>query len=230
MSATMSLLGLYQINSSLFGELDVPEGVDKDTLVNNMLAETAELEILYPNPLTMQAFIGIWSHKELPIWERLYSTTKLEYNPIDNYNRVEKWTEDEDTAHNTDSESTATSRTQSEGTSKQDSDGEIDNSTNHFTSAYNETDFTPTGMDNETQQTRNNTTQTDEGDVSTRAQSGLVSDEKGNRKLTREGTARGNVGVTTTQKMITEEREISEFNIYDYITDSFKNRFCLQIY
>ena len=40
----------------------------------------------------------------------------------------------------------------------------------------------------------------------------------------------GNIGVTTTQKMIAEQREVAEFNIIDYITESFKNRFCLLIY
>ena len=41
--------------------------------------------------------IGRWSAKELPIWDRLYKTTLLEYNPIENYDRKEKWTEDENT-------------------------------------------------------------------------------------------------------------------------------------
>ena len=40
----------------------------------------------------------------------------------------------------------------------------------------------------------------------------------------------GNIGVTTTQQMIKEERDISEFNIYAYIADSFRKRFCLLVY
>lgn len=40
----------------------------------------------------------------------------------------------------------------------------------------------------------------------------------------------GNIGVTTTQQMIREERDISEFNMYDYIADSFIDRFCLMVY
>lgn len=41
---------------------------------------------------------------------------------------------------------------------------------------------------------------------------------------------RGNIGVTTTQQMIEQERNISEFNIYDYIVRSFKRRFCIMLY
>lgn len=40
----------------------------------------------------------------------------------------------------------------------------------------------------------------------------------------------GNIGVTTTQQMIKEEREISEFSIYSYIADRFRETFCLLVY
>lgn len=40
----------------------------------------------------------------------------------------------------------------------------------------------------------------------------------------------GNIGVTTTQQMIDEERKIANFNIYDYIAVEFANEFCIQIY
>lgn len=40
----------------------------------------------------------------------------------------------------------------------------------------------------------------------------------------------GNIGVTTTQQMIEQERKIANFNIYDYIAVEFANEFCIQIY
>lgn len=40
----------------------------------------------------------------------------------------------------------------------------------------------------------------------------------------------GNIGVTTTQQMIKEERDISTFNIYDYIVNAFKYMYCLGVY
>ena len=40
----------------------------------------------------------------------------------------------------------------------------------------------------------------------------------------------GNIGVTTTQQMLEQERAIAEFNMVEYITESFKKRFCLMIY
>lgn len=48
--------------------------------------------------------------------------------------------------------------------------------------------------------------------------------------ITTTRTEQGNIGVTTTQQMIKEEREIQEFNMIGYITESFKHRFCLMVY
>lgn len=230
MSATVSLLGLSRINGAVLSELVVPDGIDVEVVKDNLLAETAELEVIYPDAIFMQAMIGRWSAKELPVWEKLYATTQFEYNPIENYHRTEKWTEDENTTKNTDSEATGSSKTESDGTSKQHRENEIEHAQNKYVSAYNETDFTPTERAQDSQQELGDTTQEDEGNVNVTAKSGNVTDETGKRLLDRSGQARGNIGVTTTQTMITQEREVDQFNVIDYIIDSFKKRFCLLVY
>lgn len=40
----------------------------------------------------------------------------------------------------------------------------------------------------------------------------------------------GNQGVTMTQDMIQKERDVAQFSLYEYISNSFKNRFCLMVY
>lgn len=52
----------------------------------------------------------------------------------------------------------------------------------------------------------------------------------GNDKFTRTVRAYGNIGVTTAQQMIKEEREIALFSIVQHITNDFKERFCIMIY
>ena len=42
--------------------------------------------------------------------------------------------------------------------------------------------------------------------------------------------AHGNIGVTTTQKLIREQRDVELFNLYDIIIEDFKMRFCILIY
>lgn len=230
MSATISLLGLKRLNDGILGELVVPAGVDVELVKDNLLAETAELEVIYPDAIFMQAMIGRWSAKELPIWERLYKTTLLEYNPIENYDRMEEWTEAEDTKKNTEADATGTSKTDTDGTSTRESntDGVINDQ--KYVSAYNETDFTPTERDNNTQNEKNNSEQKDVGTVSVKTSAENTTDETGNRNLLRKGRAHGNIGVTTSQQMIEAERDVALYNIIDVIITSFKNRFCLQVY
>lgn len=230
MSATVSLLGLSRINPGILGELVVPDGVDVDLVKDNLLAETAELEVIYPDAMFMQAMIGRWSAKELPIWERLYKTTLLEYNPIENYDRMEEWTEAEDTKKNTEADATGTSRTDTDGTSTRQSntDGVINDQ--KYVSAYNEIEFTPTERDNNTQNEKNESEQKDVGTVSVKTSAENTTDETGNRNLLRKGRAHGNIGVTTSQQMIEAERDVALYNIIDVIINSFKNRFCLQVY
>ena len=40
----------------------------------------------------------------------------------------------------------------------------------------------------------------------------------------------GNIGVTSTQQLIKEERETALFNFYDVVSNDFKNRFCIMVY
>lgn len=230
MSATVSLLGLKRLNDGILCELVVPDGVDVELVKDNLLAETAELEVIYPDAIFMQAMIGRWSAKELPIWERLYKTTLLEYNPIENYDRMEEWTEAEDTKKNTEADATGTSKTDTDGTSTRESntDGVINDQ--KYVSAYNEVEFTPTERDNNTQNEKNNSEQKDVGTVSVKTSAENTTDETGNRNLLRKGRAHGNIGVTTSQQMIEAEREVALYNIIDVIINSFKNRFCLQVY
>lgn len=230
MSATMSLLGLFQNNPSLFLELELPDGVSKDTVIDNLLMETAELEVLYPNPYFMQAAIGTWSLKELPVWKKLYETTVLKYDPIHNYDRKENWTENENIDKEGSSENRGSVSTETEGNSTQNRNGSGSLNSSHYVSAYNETDFTPTAKDSETQNASSTTSQKDSSSVDSSESSSGNTSESEKRSVKRNGEVSGNTGFYTKQKMIEQEREVAMFNTIDYIISSFKNRFCLLIY
>lgn len=230
MSATVSLLGLSRINPGILDDLVLPDGLDADLVKDNLLAETAELEVIYPDALFMQAMIGRWSQKELPIWTRLYKTTQLEYNPIENYDRIEEWTEGENSARSVDAETTGNSTTDSTGSTNTSGTTTASDNGQKYVSAYNETDFTPTEKDTNTQNGSSETEQREEGNVNVKTAADTTTNETEKRDLVRSGRTHGNIGVTTSQQMIESEREVSLYNIIDVIINSFKNRFCLLIY
>lgn len=96
MTANMSVLGLYNYDDTIFANMSYPSDFtadDKNTFVDNLILDLAELEIIYPNPSFMKFAIQHWSAKEVPTWERIYAASLLEYNPIENYDRNETETE-----------------------------------------------------------------------------------------------------------------------------------------
>lgn len=229
-SSTMSLLGLYTFNPLVVSELVLPEGVDRTTLVDNLLAETAELELIYSDLGFMQAMIGRWSTKEAPIWKKLLATTQFEYNPIENYDRREDWTD------------TTTGSTQSNGTNTQNSSSSFSGETEgketlssnqeniNSVSAYNSLEFANKDKA-DTELTQNtNAEQNSSSKTSQQSSGNTTNTEERQNEIVRSGRAHGNIGVTSSQQLIEEERRVAQFNIYDYIINSFKNRFCLLVY
>lgn len=99
MRAEMSVLGLYKWDDTLFDNMSYPEDFTEDQqelFVDNLLMECAELEVIYSDPAFMKFAISRWSAKELPTWERLYALATMEYNPIENYDRHESETIEND--------------------------------------------------------------------------------------------------------------------------------------
>lgn len=226
MRATLSILGLYQREPTLFDELELPGSMNKDVMIDNILYEAAPLEAYYPDPNFMKFMIGRWSFMNQSVWQKLYDTTVLEYNPIFNYDRTEEWSENEQML-----DKRTLTGTEME-TSTDNSSGEIRSSgtvqSELNVSGYNESSYVPREQTIETPDTlTSNTSETDR----------IVSIDKNDtenmdrkRDNIRTGRAFGNIGVTTTQQMIQQERETVLFNMYKVITDSFIERFCLMIY
>lgn len=242
MRASLSILGLYQREPTLFDELELPGDMNKDVLIDSILYEAASLEAYYPDPNFMKFMIGRWSFMNQSIWQKLYDTTVLEYNPIYNYDRTEEWTENEKmldgrTAASTETE---TRNLKTGETSRTDSNGDVTTTgtmkTELNVSGYNEVTFTPSEETIETPDTMTSNNVIVDGTRDS-TNTGTVSiDKKDTESLDRKrdnlrtGRAFGNIGVTTTQQMIQQERETVTFNMYKVITDSFVDRFCLMVY
>ncbi len=100
-SSTMTILSLYKYmkrnDDDLFDDLVVPEGVDTEVLINNILMQAAPFEVLYPDPEVMKDAIGFWSEASLDKWQKWADAWEYasEFNPLENFDR----TETEEIAH-----------------------------------------------------------------------------------------------------------------------------------
>ena len=258
MGANMSILGLWQWDHSIFDLMQYPSFQDgetvyqltndeKEMLINNLMAECAELEILYPNPTVMKNMIGLWSAKELPTWNRFYRAALTEYNPIENYHRTERATE---TLAHYDQHSGADTN-QASGSDNNQASGS-DGVSGGATDTNSGTDTTTekvTGYDSgilvDHDQTsilhghvltniHNDTTTYGRKDTTTFGRKDTLTHGE---KIDHAGTIKndveafGNIGVTTSQQMLESELDLlPKLNVFNYIIDSFKNRFCILVY
>lgn len=282
-----TVTGLYSYDKTLFDNLNVPESLDKDAVITEILMTAGLLELAYPDGDVMKQIINIWSFARKPDWQRMIDALYAEYNPIHNYDRTEDSTgsgtstgqkglqsteqfmetehiddfnkREEDTTETrtdnlTDTRTPNITNQRTDNLKETKSGGET---TTHQNTAYNaglsdtskdirirnddSTDNTGTQTTTETGQeatthtgTQTNKTTgtiTDDRDID-RNKSGSNSNtetinETGSQSNTVHLYARGNIGVTSTQNLITQEIEVRyKFNIYEIIAREFKEKFC----
>lgn len=82
MNATLSFNGLLTGYPELFDDLKVPDIVSKDTVCNQLLFDTLELEVLYADGPTMRRALGVYSETMLPSWTRYAEAMGLEYDVL----------------------------------------------------------------------------------------------------------------------------------------------------
>jgi hypothetical protein len=73
----------------LFLNLTVPQGIQKSTLVDNILLRGGEFEVVYSDPEFMQYAIGSWSAKWYRTMQKWIEALSIDYNPLENYDRYE---------------------------------------------------------------------------------------------------------------------------------------------
>lgn len=301
MRATVSLMGLFNYSPSLFEGFNYPEKwntEEQQTFIDKLLFDTAELEILYPDPTVLNSAMRVWSRAMKPNWDKLYETTHFDYNPIWNKDGVvsesetikrnnaykdqrdgtgsdtqhskENATSTEDVTGNQTETNTQTNNlaqgttSNTHTTTSTNTNTDTDQTVKDYVFGFNDTDKaqseqhetdgseTVNGNGSEdvsmtgsqtntgtvkTDDTISNTGKTTNVNVSESESTGNSTnsetlDHSGSDDENREYTRKeqGNIGITTTQQMIREEREVDKFNLMDYIIDSFMQRFCLMVY
>lgn len=218
MTATLSILGLYDYDPTIFDLMTLPAGIDKDQVRDNILIQGADFEVLYPDPVFMKQAIKRWADKWYFTFERWEKALSIKYDPLYNYDRYEEYTD-------TGTETTSDQRN-STGTSGATSSGSVNgsNSTTNTISAYD----AATMRENTGQSVTHGATDT------SNTSSNMTSNDSGSGKkdTTLKHTAHlyGNIGVVSSQQMLQAELEVARFNLIDNITDVFKTEFCLLVY
>lgn len=261
MQMTSTLVGFEQYynykKQSLFDEIRTPSGVDKQTLVNTILIESGEFEVVYTNPDFLKVAINTWFERKYMMLDRWIKAINTDYKPLENYNRTETWTDEVSgsTSNNGKKSSKTTGSGSDSGTdtaketikttsSGSSSVGAQTSSDEAKTSAFNSNTYSPdqrtdSNVSARTDSSSNTGSNTKDGTLSksnsfenesnvtdTTSDNGTSSNTSSHT-----GNMSGNIGVTTSQKMLSEEVSLwGRIDIYRDTAEMFVQDFCIMFY
>lgn len=206
--ARFTLNGLYNYMPDLFDDAQVPVGMNKQYLIDLIIERHGMLYMYHQvGDEVAKQNITSWFNRNLYGFSQMFRAVTSEYDPIENYDRKEDWTDTPDVSY-----------TKSGGHSNTiESKNDITNE--NTVSAFNSSSYEPNSK---------NTT----GDTGKSTESFNYSNEttKENGTRTHTGRIHGNIGVTTSQRMVREEISLRQYDIYINISDLFADRFLIQVY
>lgn len=234
----LTVLGLYNYGESLhddlFGNLTLPEGINRQDLIDNILEQGASFETLYPDYEYLKFSIGAWSRRWYRTIDKWVKVLEIEYDPLYNYNRFEEW-EDSGSRSGQDSNTrNLTGNTSDHVTGETDTKDTVttigedelsvvaynsdtyhnkekrETSGTSYSTGHSETETNATGTNAETETISGTNSETTSGDHS--------------------GHMFGNIGVMSTQDMLGQELEIQRFNLIQQVTDLFLTELCILVY
>lgn len=90
----LTLIGMNNfLDDHLFDNMQLPSGIDAEVVKNNILMRGGEFEVIYAEPYFNQSLIGNWSKKWFRTFEKWVKAQNIDYNPLENYDRIEDSTD-----------------------------------------------------------------------------------------------------------------------------------------
>lgn len=241
MFASLSIYGLYTYDNTIFDNLVLPADFtddERNDTIMTILAECSDMALLYPDWDFMKMLIGVWSKNELLIWTKMLQSERIEFNPIENYDRHETLTRSIQSGSQEDDsrQSTSTGHGSRQDSSQSGSSAGTVGSTKGMTgqTAYDSDTIKDTGRS--TGESQSSTTSADTSTGESTERSAAQAAESGQRTTKSQGVetvtnhTHGNIGVTQAADMLERYREVSDFCTIDFIVKSFRDRFCVQVY
>lgn len=231
--AKLTLMGMYNYDKSVLNGLTF-EDVDSDNLKNILLMECGEFELLYPDLDFMKNAISLFSQKWKWTVKKWTDALKIEYSPLENYDRFESYGGKETVVNNgnetvVNSGNSVNKHEEENNFSRSGSDS---NNVEERTSAYNSNTYQP---DNKTDNvTTYGLKENDKNNVTDTLTPNLTETRTPNLTEVRtpelENHIHGNIGVTTSQQMLKSELDLALWNLYENITNLFKAEYCIMTY
>ena len=205
-TAKITLIGLDAYSEGhLFDNLRLPEGIDKNILVNAILLNSGEFEPLYASYEAMVFAIGVWGEKWFDVFAKWKRALTTEYNPFYNYDLHSESEDNRDINTTTNT----TSNTESEN----------HRTTENKISAFDSDTYQP----NEKLQVDGTEKKDSAGKIKGKT------DDDIKRKSHVYGI-RPTMRSHSMSELLQEELDVSEWNLYEHIADIFAEELLIMVY
>ena len=210
----------------LLNGAEFDERIDREVLNNKILSDLGACIPLYDTTDTFRVFYNNYFKVKAYTIRELLDTLEYEYNPI--WNKDGTITVEREGTHN--EQINRTGRDTDDGTTTEvpNTTTKVNGSVENLVSAENVSDYqadnksltdsttTESGTNISTVNNVRNTTSTD------------IHNGGENDKEVR--VEQGNIGVTSTQSLIEEQRNVVKFNVYDWLINDIKNELFVLVY
>ena len=210
----ITITGMINWEPSLLRGVDVSELLDIDIFERRLIMKCGTLYPEYQQPDFLKQNISDWWTIRLPAFLRMKYDLTIDFSPIENFDRYEEMTTSRDEDYTT--------------TNRQETSTESESSQ----SANDTTTGKVSAMDSASFQNKeqNESYSGGSGEASSSATNEGEATNKGSTEEKHIGHLHGNIGVTTSTALISEDLLLREKNLYDMIIAEFENTFLLGVY
>ena len=211
MLSKLTIMGLHNYSGGeLWENLRLPEGIDRDSFINEVLRQSAEFSLLYPDYEFMKVQIGIFSNKWYHTFEKWLAMYNAQYEPLYNVD-VTTTTTDEIEDNGTEDKHRS-----GQGTSQ----GRNQSLDDKSKAAFDASTYQPTERDSLSTSTSLSTSE-------------MASESNSNsweHSQTTEEYKRGNFGMTMSQELWLAEVNMWYWNMYQHMAEIFVTEYCICVY
>lgn len=234
--------GMYKAYPEILNNIELPEEMDKDTMLDYIFMYAGGNESRYSDPLLMERLVKRWFSARKHDFSMMWRALHTEYNPIENTDRYEDYWRSYDRTGSGKEERNGKQTTQLTGKTSgtENTEGTQTRTPNltaeETTSAFDSEVYQPykKRVDSGTEgsvskeNTRSSAKSTQNSDVT--EQTNIKRNESLKDEEKHGLHSHGNIGVTTNQEMINQELELRVYDLYKQIALLFEDEFTIPVY
>lgn len=234
--------GMYKACPEILNNIELPDEMDKDTMLDYIFMYAGGNETRYSDPLLMERLVKRWFSARKHDFSMMWRALHTEYNPIENTDRYEDYWRSYDRTGSGKEERSGNQTTQLTGETSGTGNTEgTQTRTPNLTA-----EETTSAFDSEVYQPYKKRVDSGTEEITSKENSESSAKSKQNGSVTEQTDinrneslkdeekyglhSHGNIGVTTNQEMINEELELRRYDLYKQIALLFEDEFTITVY